>query len=167
MNKFLKHIKEPYVIILIGPPLSGKTTWIKDNFDDENVTIISMDQIILDLYGSDDDYNTAYKQTNQKDLKANFRSQMINASKNDENVIVDMTHLVRKRRVSNLSYFPKHYYKLGIIFPFISDEEYEKRNKSRVESENKNITPEVFKMMLGQYQPIDRKEEGFNKIISL
>jgi hypothetical protein len=33
MSLNIKHLKEPWVLTLIGPPLSGKSTWIKDNFD--------------------------------------------------------------------------------------------------------------------------------------
>ena len=160
----LKYLKEPFVIILIGPPLVGKSTWIKKNFP-EGVRVICMDQIIMDLDGGED-YNIAYKAVNQKELKAEFHRQMIEAAKNDENVIVDMTHMVRKRRMHNLSYFPKHYYKLGVIFPIPSDEEIERRNVVRTKEEKKHIGMDIFKMMVGQYQPVS-KEEGFNKIISI
>ena len=162
----LKHLKEPFVICLIGPPLVGKSTWIRKNFPDGNLTVISMDQIIMDLDGGED-YNVAYKSVNQKELKASFHQQMIQAAKNDENVIIDMTHLVRKRRRTNLAYFPKHYYKLGIIFPIPTDEEIERRNAVRTKEEKKHIGMDIYKMMVGQYQPVSKAEEGFNKIISL
>ena len=165
INNILKTLKEPYVILLIGPPLVGKSTFIRENFSE--VKIIGMDKIIVDQFGGDEDYNAAWKSVNQKALKSEFNRQMVESSKNDENVIIDMTHLVSKRRKHNLSYFPDHYFKLGIIFPSISDEEYEKRNKIRTKEENKNISPEVYKMMLSQYQPIRKEEEGFDKIISL
>ena len=46
-----KNIKEPFVIILIGPPLSGKSTWIRENFP--NTDVISRDEILMDVYGSE------------------------------------------------------------------------------------------------------------------
>jgi predicted kinase len=167
INNILKHLKEPYVILLIGPPLCGKSTWIRTNFSEDEVVVIGMDKIIVDQFGGDKDYNAAWRSVNQKALKAEFHKQLIDASKNDKNVIIDMTHLVSKRRKHNLSYFPNHYYKLGVLFSPISEEEYEKRNKIRTSEENKNITPEVYKMMLGQYQPIRKDEEGFDKVVSL
>ncbi len=30
-------LKEPFVIILVGPTLSGKSTWIRNNYPDTNV----------------------------------------------------------------------------------------------------------------------------------
>lgn len=41
-------LKEPYVLLLIGPPLVGKSTWIRNNFSNKPVTIISRDQIVMD-----------------------------------------------------------------------------------------------------------------------
>jgi predicted kinase len=47
----LEKLKEPYVIILIGPPLSGKTTWIRQNFEPGTFELISRDQIVMDVHG--------------------------------------------------------------------------------------------------------------------
>lgn len=159
----LKSLKEPYVILLIGPPLSGKTTYIKNNFP--NDIVISRDKIILDVYGSDN-YDEAFNSVNQKEVDSILQSQFIYANKNRENVIVDMTNMSSKRRRHTLSYFDKDYYKVGIIFPILTDEEYEKRNTQRSLDENKTIPMQVIKRMIFNYQVIIEKE-GFNKIISL
>ena len=63
----LDKLKDPYVIILIGPPLSGKTTWINKNFEPGSFELISRDQIVLDLHG-EDDYNTAFNTVDQKEV---------------------------------------------------------------------------------------------------
>ena len=46
----IKNLKEPFVIILIGPPLSGKTTWIRQNFP--TTEVISRDETVMEVYGS-------------------------------------------------------------------------------------------------------------------
>jgi predicted kinase len=161
----LKNLKEPFVIILIGPPLSGKTTWIRNNFADREVELISRDQIVLDVYGSDN-YDDAFNNVNQKEVDRVLHTKMIDANKNRKNVIVDMTHMGSKRRMQNLSYFDDDYYKLAVIFPILSDEEYVRRNDKRSGEENKTLPMHIIKRMISQYQPI-RKEEGFNKVISL
>jgi len=71
-----------------------------------------------------------------------------------------------KRRRVNLSYFNKKYYKVGVIFPILSDEEYISRNDKRVKEENKNIPGRIVKGMIEGYQPI-RPKEGFDRVISL
>ena len=159
----LKHLKEPFVIILIGPPLSGKTTWIRENFP--TTEVISRDEIVMEVYGSRN-YTEAFKSVDQKEVDKVLTQKFIDANKEKKNVIVDMTHMASKRRKQNLNYFTDDYYKLAVIFPILSDEEYEKRNQKRIEEENKDLPMGIVKSMISSYQPIT-SDEGFNKVISL
>jgi hypothetical protein len=77
-----------------------------------------------------------------------------------------MTHMGSKRRRLNLDYFSDDYFKLGVIFPILDDSEYERRNKKRIEEENKNLPMHIIKRMISQYQPI-KPVEGFSKVIRL
>jgi len=159
----LKHLKEPFVIILIGPPLSGKSTWIRNNFPTTDV--ISRDEIVMEVYGSRN-YDDAFKNVNQKQVDRVLHERLTEANKAKKNVIIDMTHMASKRRRQNLDYFSDDYYKLGVIFPILSEEEYERRNIKRMGEENKNLPMHIVKNMISSYQAV-REEEGFNKIISL
>ncbi len=156
-------LKEPFVIILVGPPLSGKTTWIKQNFPDTEV--ISRDETVMEVYGSRN-YTDAFANVDQKEVDRVLQQKFINANLQKKSVIVDMTHMASKRRKQNLDYFSSDYYKLAVIFPILSDEEYEIRNKKRIEEENKDLPMRIVKSMISSYQPIS-KEEGFDKVISL
>ena len=159
----IKNLKEPFVIILIGPPLSGKTTWIRENFP--TTEVISRDEIVMEVYGSRN-YTEAFKSVDQKEVDKVLTQRFLDANKAKKNVIVDMTHMASKRRKQNLNYFTDDYYKLGVIFPILSDEEYEKRNQKRIEEENKDLPMGIVKSMISSYQPIT-SDEGFNKVISL
>ena len=159
----LKYLKEPFVIILVGPPLSGKTTWIRNNFP--TTEVISRDEIVMEVYGSKN-YTDAFNNVDQKEVDRVLDSRLKEANKSKKNVIVDMTHMTSKRRKQNLDYFSDDYYKLAVIFPILSDEEYAKRNKKRIEEENKDLPMHIVKRMISSYQPI-RSDEGFNKIVSL
>jgi predicted kinase len=159
----IKNLKEPFVIILIGPPLSGKTTWIRENFP--TTEVISRDEIVMEVYGSRN-YTEAFKSVDQKEVDKVLTQKFLDANKEKKNVIVDMTHMASKRRKQNLNYFTDDYYKLGVIFPILSDEEYEKRNQKRIEEENKDLPMGIVKSMISSYQPIT-SDEGFNKVISL
>lgn len=161
----LDKLKEPYVIILIGPPLSGKTTWINKNFEPESFELISRDQIVLDLHG-ENDYNTAFKSVDQKEVDRILVNKLSTTAKERKNAIVDMTHMNSKRRKYNLSFFGSEYYKLAVIFPILKDEEYFVRDKKRTEEEQKSIPMYVIKNMISSYQPVN-KSEGFDKVISL
>jgi predicted kinase len=159
----IKNLKEPFVIILIGPPLSGKTTWIRENFP--TTEVISRDEIVMEVYGSRN-YTEAFKSVDQKEVDKVLAQRFLDANKEKKNVIVDMTHMVSKRRKQNLNYFTDDYYKLGVIFPILSDDEYVKRNQKRIEQENKDLPMGIVKSMISSYQPIT-SDEGFNKVISL
>ena len=159
----IKNLKEPLVIILIGPPLSGKTTWIKKNFPD--VDVISRDSILMEVYGSDN-YDEAFKNVDQKRVDRVLHDRLVSANRDMKNVIIDMTHMTSKRRKHNLDYFDDDYFKLAVIFPILSDEEYELRNNKRSIEENKYIPIGVIKRMISSYQPIN-PDEGFDKVTSL
>lgn len=160
----LDKLKEPYVIILIGPPLSGKTTWIRQNFGSGSFELISRDEIVLDLHGNGD-YNTAFKTVDQTEVDRILVNKILASAKEKKNVIIDMTNMTSKRRKYNLSFFDDEYYKLAVIFPILKDEEYVSRDKKRTEEENKSIPMSVVKNMISSYQPVS-KEEGFNSVIS-
>lgn len=159
----LKNLKEPFVIILVGPPLSGKTSFIRENFPDTNV--ISRDEIVMEVYGSRN-YTEAFQKVNQKEVDRVLDSRLKEANLSKSNVIVDMTHMTSKRRRQNLNYFSDDFYKLAVIFPILSDDEYVKRNTKRIEEENKDLPMGVIKSMISSYQTI-KDDEGFNRVISL
>jgi len=159
----LKNLKEPFVIILIGPPLSGKSTWIRENFP--TTEVISRDETVMEVYGSRN-YTEAFNNVDQKEVDKVLTQKFLDANTAKKNVIVDMTHMASKRRKQNLNYFSNDYYKLGVIFPILSDDEYERRNQKRIEEENKDLPMRIVKSMISSYQPITT-DEGFNKVITL
>ena len=159
----IKNLKEPFVIILIGPPLSGKSTWIRENFP--TTEVISRDETVMEVYGSRN-YTEAFNNVDQKEVDRVLTQKFLDANVAKKNVIVDMTHMASKRRKQNLNYFSNDYYKLGVIFPILSDDEYVRRNQKRIEEENKDLPMRIVKSMISSYQPIT-PDEGFNKVITL
>ena len=159
----IKNLKEPFVIILIGPPLSGKSTWIRENFP--TTEVISRDETVMEVYGSRN-YTEAFNNVDQKEVDRVLNQKFLDANTSKKSVIVDMTHMASKRRKQNLNYFSNDYYKLGVIFPILSDDEYERRNQKRIEEENKDLPMKIVKSMISSYQPIT-PDEGFNKVITL
>jgi len=166
-NINLNTFKQPFVVILVGPPLVGKSTAIKEwkkSFKGE-LTIISRDAILLEQHGSDD-YAEAFKSVNQKKVNTLLNESIEDANANRENVIIDMTHMASKRRRINLEFFDNDYYKVAIIFPALKREELLERNKKRSKEENKFIPEYVIDSMCKSFEPI-KDTEGFNKTISI
>ena len=168
MNKFLlKTLKNPFVILMVGPPLIGKSTAIKTwltNFDKE-VNVISRDAILLEEHGSND-YSAAFNSVNQKKVDNILVSRLEDANMNRENVIIDMTNLTTKRRSYNLSFFDDDYYKVAIVFEFLDWQEFLNRNQKRKIEENKFIPEHVIKNMMDSFTAI-KDSEGFDKIITI
>lgn len=163
----MKNKNTPYILILVGAPLSGKSFFIKEYLKnvDSNARIVSRDELVMEVYGSDD-YNAAFKEVNQKDVDRLLDLRLKEVNINKENVIIDMTNMVVSRRVKTLRYFSDDYYKEVIVFPVLETEEYDRRNKERNANENKWIPPFVISSMLNSYQE-PTLDEGFDKITIL
>lgn len=156
-------LKEPFVMLLVGPTLSGKSTWLRNNYPDVNV--ISRDEILMEVAGTRD-YNKAFETVDQKLVDKVLADRLSESNTNKISTIVDMTNMTKKRRSQTLRYFGDDFNKVAVVFPILSDEEYQNRNISRNSSENKWIPPTVIKSMIDSYQE-PTYEEGFSNIIFL
>lgn len=155
--------KSPFVIILSGIPMSGKSTWVRENYPD--VLSISRDELVMEVAGTRD-YNLAFKTVDQKAVDKLLAKRITDAATQKVDVIIDMTNLSRKVRVKNLSYFSNDYYKVSVVLPILDSEEYKRRNDFRSINENKFIPPFVIKSMMDSFVfPTD--DEGFDKIIKI
>jgi len=159
----MKNIKEPFVMMLIGPTLSGKSTYIRNNYP--NVQVISRDEIVMEVFGSRD-YNLAFKEVDQKEVDRVLAKRLKDTTDLKTNVIIDMTNMTVKRRMATLRNFDKDFSRIAVVFPILSDEEYSKRNIGRNAKENKWIPPFVIKSMIDSYQE-PTLDEGYDRIIIL
>ena len=155
-------LKEPFVLVLVGPTLSGKSTWIRNNYPETYV--ISRDEIVMEVAGTRD-YNLAFETVDQKQVDKLLLERLQQAGLNGISTIIDMTNMSAKRRKATLLNFPNHT-KVAVVFPILSDEEYQKRNIDRNSKENKWIPPSVIKSMIDSYQE-PTYEEGFDQIFFL
>lgn len=156
-------LKEPFVILLVGPTLSGKSTWIGNNYP--NVNVISRDEIVMEVAGTRD-YNKAFDIVDHKLVDKVLAERLTESNSTKTSTIVDMTNMTVKRRAQTLRYFDDSFYKVVVVFPILSDEEYQKRNIDRNAKENKWIPPSVIKSMIDSYQE-PTTSEGFDNIIFL
>ena len=159
----MKKIKEPFVMILIGPTLSGKSTYIRNNYPDTDV--ISRDEIVMEIFGSRD-YNRAFKEVDQKEVDRTLAKKLKDANDVKRSVIVDMTNMTVKRRLATLLNFDKDFTRVVVVFPILSEEEYLRRNIDRNVKENKWIPPAVIKSMVDSFQE-PTSEERYDLVIYL
>lgn len=153
------------IYILVGPPASGKTTWIQKAFQGEVFTV-STDDIIQEIADDDD---LTYDEAFAKYIKAAEQIMWEDfdhfvAGEYDP-IVVDRTNMSvksRRRFFERLRNFHKgHEYKLhAVVFPKPEDEEYKVRLNSRP---GKTIPEAVVNSMLASFQ-MPTKEEGFDTV---
>ncbi len=147
--------------VLIGPPCSGKSTWIKENVINE--TIISRDDLITEKY-PDLSYNEAHNK--EKENKGNnsvdslLHNNLMKAMKNGEDIVVDMTNCPRKSRQKYLN--KKGYLRKATVF-LNSYDELMRRNSLR---EDKVLNEYVLvKFMKMFYMPLESEFDEIEYVI--
>ncbi len=153
-----------FLILLIGHPLVGKSTFIKNKLNNLDFNLISRDNIMLEL-SSTKEYNKAWDEVNHKEVDRILNKRIDNSILNNESVVIDMTNLTKKRRKGFINRF-NDYYKVGILFDILSSDEIKSRNEKRNNEESKYINESIINTMISSYQT-PTKEEGFDKIINV
>jgi predicted kinase len=164
MKLDLSKIQNPFLLVLIGHPLVGKDTFIRNLPNDIKFNIISRDDIILNI-SEGLSYNEAYHSVDMKNVDRQLKSFIKEESESHNNVIINMTNMRSKRRTKLCKRFKNHY-KVAVVFEFLSEKEFKERNQKRSSEEDKFIPLKVYKDMISEYQ-IPTKEEGFDKIVFL
>jgi len=159
----MKRYPTPFVMLLSGVPMSGKSTWLKENYPD--VMVISRDDILLEVAGTED-YGKAFYNTDSKLVDKKLRERLVLAGSLGQNVILDMVNGSAKTRRRNLEYFSDDFYKVAVVFPVLTSDEYVRRNEVRKVNENKFIPPKVLYTMINSFT-IPTEDEGFDEVIKL
>ena len=153
------------VILLVGPPLSGKDTYLRSQ-DYSDFTMISRDDILMSLHDTSD-YSEAFHKVDQKEVDRLLIQKIQDCIDNKKNVIINMTNLSKKGRNRHLSKFPNSdYEKIAVVFPKLDIDEYINRNLKRKNEENKFIPLNVIESMISNWEDVT-SDEGFDQIIKL
>lgn len=173
-RKFAKKGSEKFnskLIMLIGLPNSGKST-LREKLlaKNPNTTVLSRDDLLEVFYkdkvGTEATYNEMYRYIHDdkevlKEFEALFESKIQEASRKDEDVIIDMTMLSLSTRRKMILKFPNH--KKEAIVVMTDNNTLFTRNIERYKTTKKFISTVVITNMMTSFTyPI--LEEGFDKI---
>lgn len=146
-------------IVLVGPPMSGKSTWIKQNGG--GYTVLSRDEVILKM-AKTNNYSEAWAKVDQDKVTAEYERTKKDVIKNQKHIIFDLTHMTAKARNRSLQGLPKDMKRTCVVF-LTSIETLNLRNLKRSKEENKHIPEYVLKNMMGSFD-FPLISEGFDEI---
>lgn len=156
--------KTNYLVMLIGAPGSGKSTYIKNDISIDieliNPVVISTDNYIQEYADKNNmTYNQAFSEY-VKTAEMRMKLELANAIKDKRDIIWDQTNMSAKSRMNKLNKIPDFYSKAAVVF-HCDRETLIERNKNR---EGKTIPTAIIDSMLASYDN-PTFEEGFAVII--
>lgn len=147
-------MKKPTLILLVGIPGSGKTSYAEEYIKKHRNTVhLSSDAIRKELYGNEN------IQGNPEEVFALLQKRTIECLKNGKDVVYDATNVTRKNRASIINICPK-YVKIECYIIWASIEECIKRDAKR----ERTVGKEVIDKMLKRFQA-PFYDEGINEIV--
>lgn len=150
----------PTLIVLVGPPASGKSTYISTMAHDS--VIISTDNIVEAIAKEQGKTYSEVWKTSVKEATKRMYVQLDEAIKDRKNVIWDQTNLTAKKRKEILSRFPKDYHTECVYF-MVDQNELFRRLKARAIETGKDIPAGIVINMIKTYEVPD-KSEGFDRV---
>lgn len=155
----------PLLIMLIGAPGTGKSTFIGKLLEQLKLVVASTDDQI-DAYAASKGitYSQAFKQINFKTLKKQMEQDILSAVRIDKSVIIDQTNIHRKSRKDKLAMAPR-YQKVAVVFD-VPEQQLLERLNAREAATGKAIPKFVLYSMLKAYEAPTR-DEGFDECFEL
>lgn len=147
------------LIMLVGIPTAGKSTFSNDKKYKDYVRVSSDDILQEVAKERQQSYNTVFK-GNIRFAQIAMMKVLRKAIEDGKSIIWDQTNLTKKQRRDKLKYIPDYYKKTAVYF-VVSLETALKRNTQRP---GKVIPPEILERMIKEYE-LPTNEEGFDTII--
>ena len=142
------HKANPIVGMLVGPPSSGKSTYIKEaKLAEKYDVILSRDDIVIEFSGGNVPYNKAWDIVDHSEVDTEFELRFINAVNDKANILVDKTNMNKKSRSRILSRVSKEYFKTCYLMLTPFDTIFE-RNANRA---NKSLDPSIILRMMKSF----------------
>jgi len=147
------------LIMLVGIPTAGKSTFSNDPKYKKYVRVSSDDILQEVAKERQQSYNTVFK-GNIRFAQIAMMKVLRKAIEDGKSIIWDQTNLTKKQRREKLKHIPAHYKKTAVYF-IVDLETALKRNTQRP---GKVIPPEILERMIKEYE-LPTNEEGFDTII--
>ena len=151
----------PELIMMVGIPASGKSTFVKQYESTPGYVVVGTDRILERIATEKDiSYNQAmelyYNQANKE-----MNTAVDAAIAAGHSVIWDQTNLSKKTRSFKINRFPSSYQKLAVVVRCNNAEEHLRRLNSRP---GKTIPQSVMDNMIANFE-MPTTAEGFDTVV--
>jgi len=140
------------VILLVGAPGSGKSTWGEKYAADNGMTYLSSDKNRARLGTGEEDQSVSAR------AFALLKTEMNHALQNEKNVVIDATFMSIKARKEFVAIARLHNAHLRAVVFELLRETILSRNKRRADAGGRNVPEDVIDKMLDKYQRPDKPE---------
>ena len=153
----------PFVLMMVGVPGSGKSTWIRNYVTLFPDTVVASTDRIIEKYAFENGttYNAVFN-TLIKDAEKMMNEDIDRAIQEQKNIIWDQTNLTVKTRFRKLSRFPYHYHRYAMFMETPPSNEH-KYFLNSAERAGKDIPEHILESMIDSVQP-PTLEEGFDRV---
>jgi tRNA uridine 5-carbamoylmethylation protein Kti12 len=159
----------PEIIFLIGPPGSGKTTWLANYFailaetrkpeDIPQYAIVSTDRMVEERMALHNvDYTTAFLMIPKEESDQLCFNKLYGCLKNNYHIIVDQTNVDKVTRAAKLALVPENYFKRAIVFDLPHEVVLQRINAPERLAVGKVIPDAVMQKMFDTYEEPDLTE---------
>jgi len=149
--------KKVVLVVLIGAPGSGKSTWGKKFAEEHRLTYISSDELRARFGSGEND------QTVSGAVFGYIKRTIPQFLSSGKSVLIDATSMSKSDRKNYIKFADEvGAYKIGVAFE-VDRNTLIKRNQERGAKGGRNVPVEVIDRMLGKYQRPDSTE--FDKVV--
>jgi predicted kinase len=149
----------PEIIMLVGAPCSGKTTWRQQNCPDYR--LIDTDSYIEQRA---QELGTTYGVVFDSEIRAaeaDMQQRLRMAVACGANIVWDQTNMTRRARQRKLSQIPQFYRRAAVVFQ-VDLGELLRRNQQRARDTGKVIPTRVIHSMLDNFE-MPTEDEGYDR----
>lgn len=154
---------KPFLLVLVGLPGSGKSTFVNKLKENFSLHVASTDDLIeRDAAKAGKTYSEYFKIANQKNLKREMDEGITTAVYAGKNIVNDQTNMGGKKRKALLDSINDDYAKYAIVFD-VDSAVLKERLEKRAAATGKVIPDHVIHNMTSNYQAPSTRE-GFTDV---